>query len=218
MDNASPIVMKESCDDEWNENIMEDRPLAINTPPKKDEPNTKPKPKPSPKPKPKKDKPKKDKPNTDTPPIADVPPIEPRVEVVPAPEKETITPELSDVSQIKEGQTIRIQKLKFAADDFAILEESEPSLDEIYDFMQKHPKVIIEIGGHTNRLPSTEYCNWLSSYRAESVREYLVGKGITEDRISAKGYGKTEPIDVSNTARGRKRNQRVEIKIISLEG
>jgi outer membrane protein OmpA-like peptidoglycan-associated protein len=55
----------------------------------------------------------------------------------------------------------------------------------------------------------------LSSARAKAVADYLIAKGISRERIQYRGYGKRQPIDTNETPEGRRRNQRVEIKIIS---
>ena len=81
-----------------------------------------------------------------------------------------------------------------------------------------YPKTVIEIGGHTNTVPPDDYCNHLSTQRAKSVQEYLVSQGVPETRLKYKGYGKTDPIiayDKYNKD-ARQKNQRVEIKILSL--
>ncbi len=209
LDHASDIILKEKCDKKIDETIWEDEPEVIagndninKKPPKKP---TQPDPEPDP---------VKPTPVTPDPPMTPDPPA--NDPIVAAPPK--IMDELSDVSKIKEGQTIRIKQLDFLADDFKINESMHPVLNEIFAFMRSNPKVVVEIGGHTNRLPSHEYCNWLSKKRAESVTNYLQEKGLADARITFKGYGKTQPIDTSNTASGRKKNQRVEIKILSLKG
>lgn len=64
-------------------------------------------------------------------------------------------------------------------------------------------------------MPSDAYCQRLSTARAKEVAEYLIKKGIQRDRVKYKGYGKSQPIASDKTATGRKKNQRVEIKILS---
>jgi len=79
-----------------------------------------------------------------------------------------------------------------------------------------NPSVSIEIGGHTNNIPVEEYCDKLSSARAENVAKFLVSGGINQDRIQHKGYGKRKPIASNESVAGRNRNQRVEIKILQI--
>ena len=123
-----------------------------------------------------------------------------------------------DAKKIKEGQVIQIEKLFFKADQSEITYQSHEVLDEVYDFLTLNPNVTVEIGGHTNGKPAHQYCDSLSTVRAQSVAHYLINKGVENDRIVAKGYGKRKPIASNRTNEGRKRNQRVEIKILSLDG
>lgn len=131
--------------------------------------------------------------------------------------KQKSLPDL-DIAKLEVGQVLRINDLYFQADSSLITDESYSVLNEIYEFMSDNPKVKIEIGGHTNGIPPHEYCDRLSSSRAVNVGAYLKDKGIQEDRIVAKGYGKREPIASNNSLAGRKKNQRVEIKILSISG
>ncbi len=129
--------------------------------------------------------------------------------------KEKFIPEL-DIANIKVGQTLRINNLFFKADSTQFDDKSEDVLFEVLAFMQENPTVHIEIGGHTNNIPVHEYCDELSSKRAENVANFLVEGGIVQNRISHKGYGKRKPIASNETVAGRNRNQRVEIKILQI--
>ncbi len=131
--------------------------------------------------------------------------------------KTNLMPELKDKDFIKAGQTFQT-KIRFPADSTVLTESSFEVLEEVFYFLTKNKDVSIEIGGHTNDIPKDEYCQWLSTERAENVANYLVQKGIPEERISAKGYGKTQPIASNKTQAGRNKNQRVEIKITSTGG
>ncbi len=118
---------------------------------------------------------------------------------------------------LKEGQIIRINNIYFKANQAILLSESFAELDRVLDFLKKNPNIYVEIGGHTNGLPSHEFCDALSQARARRVYEYLLEKGIPERRLSYKGYGKRMPIADNNTLSGRKKNQRVELKIIRVD-
>lgn len=120
------------------------------------------------------------------------------------------------INTLKEGQIIEIKKLEFMADTSSINQSSYDVLDEVHSFLMNHPKVMIEIGGHTNNVPSDAYCDKLSTARAKAVAEYLVNKGVEPSKVQFKGYGKKKPVFDNKTAYGRKKNQRVEIKILSL--
>ena len=80
-----------------------------------------------------------------------------------------------------------------------------------------NPGSVIEVGGHTNGIPSHEFCDQLSTERAKAVAQFLVDKGLPASRLTYKGYGKRKPVASNNTPDGRARNQRVEIKIVRLE-
>jgi outer membrane protein OmpA-like peptidoglycan-associated protein len=134
-----------------------------------------------------------------------------------APKKKVITPEL-DRSKITRGTVIQVNNLYFKADSFNFQDNSIASLQEVYDFLAENPDVQIEIGGHTNNVPSNDYCDRLSTSRAKSVVDFLVKKGIGEDRLSYKGYGKRFPVVSNDTRVGRAKNQRVEIKIMNFKG
>lgn len=138
-------------------------------------------------------------------------------------EKPTASPQVThepkiltdlDAKTIKKGQVIEIKNLFFMADSTEINHSSHEVLDEVYSFLRAHPSVKVEIGGHTNGIPDDDYCLKLSRARATSVASYLKNKGIDERRIVTKGYGKSKPIASNKTIVGRKRNQRVEIKIL----
>ncbi len=117
---------------------------------------------------------------------------------------------------VRSGQTIQMQKLQFDADSTKLRDDARPILDEIYVFLKENPSIAVEIGGHTNNLPPAEYCDMLSTARARAVAEYLVEKGIEPERVFYQGYGKRNPLFSNATEDGRRRNQRVEIKILRL--
>ena len=132
--------------------------------------------------------------------------------------KPKILKDLEDPTKLTKGQTIRIDQLYFSADSSTISKNSVPVLEEIYDFLASNPEVIVEIGGHTNGIPSHDYCDRLSTERAKAIVDYLMNKGIPRNRLQYKGYGKRNPVDSNKTTSGRKKNQRVEIKILSVDG
>lgn len=129
--------------------------------------------------------------------------------------KPKIMPDL-DIAKVKIGQTLALNKLSFAADSTDMKEESYAVMDEVFDFLNANEDVQVEIGGHTNNIPPHEYCDRLSTDRAKSVATYLYDKGIDKDRITFKGYGKRNPIATNKSAAGRRKNQRVEIKILKI--
>ena len=130
--------------------------------------------------------------------------------------REKVLPELT-ADRLSSGEPIRMEKIQFDADSIVIKPEAIPSLDELYEFLYDNPTIIIEVSGHTNSLPADDYCDRISSERAKSVADYLVNKGIEARRVISIGHGKRKPIAPNQTAEGRKRNQRVEIRLIKIE-
>ena len=120
------------------------------------------------------------------------------------------------VSALAVGQTLRIEQLNFPADSSTITADSYAVLDEVSRFLIQNENVFIEIGGHTNGLPEHDYCDRLSTARAQHVAEYLYDKGVPQDRIAYRGYGKRKPVATNSTVAGRRKNQRVEIKILAI--
>jgi len=126
-----------------------------------------------------------------------------------------------DRKKLAAGQTIRVKSLYFAADSSRIQTESHAVLDEIQMFLDRNPDVVIEIGGHTSTGPSHEFCDRLSEARAKAVTDYLLANGVEVDQLSYKGYGKRHPIvrdDQKDYKSARRKNQRVEIKVLSVNG
>lgn len=142
------------------------------------------------------------------------PPADPTVHVEPEPEPQSETER--QLGLLKKDETMKVDELSFDVDSYEITEASKPSLDEVYAFLDKNKNVKVEIGGHTNRYCDTSFCNELSTNRAKAVVSYLVRKGIRKDRLTYRGYGKTKPITFSSNAKLQKKNQRVEVKIISI--
>ena len=116
--------------------------------------------------------------------------------------------------KLEKGQVIQLDKLYFDANSTEVSDSSIPALNEVYDLLLRKPDIKIEIGGHTNNVPEDAFCDELSTARAKSVADYLFSKGISSSQVSYKGYGKRKPLVSNDTPAGRKRNQRVEIKVL----
>lgn len=138
--------------------------------------------------------------------------------MIPAPEpvveKSKLIPELT-VENLVRGEAIRMERVQFEADSSTIQNSSIPTLTELLSFLETHEAIRIEIGGHTNGMPAHDYCDKLSSARAKSIADWLVTRGIETERVFSKGYGKRNPIATNRTPEGRKKNQRVEVRIIA---
>ena len=80
--------------------------------------------------------------------------------------------------------------------------------------MTENKTLAIELGGHTDNVGGDEFNLKLSQDRADSVQEYLIGKGIEPDRVKSIGYGETVPVAKNDTPEGQRLNRRVEFKIL----
>lgn len=88
-----------------------------------------------------------------------------------------------------------------------------PELDKVAEWFASHPDAKADIEGHTDNTASAAYNQSLSERRALAVRDYLVSKGVSPDRLSYAGYGFSRPVAPNDTPEGRQKNRRVEIKV-----
>jgi OmpA-OmpF porin, OOP family len=92
---------------------------------------------------------------------------------------------------------------------------SFPLLDEVAAVLTENMAIKIRIEGHTDNKGKAKYNKKLSQRRAESVRKYLIKRGISADRMTSAGFGMERPIEDNSTEAGRAANRRVEIHITS---
>jgi outer membrane protein OmpA-like peptidoglycan-associated protein len=111
--------------------------------------------------------------------------------------------------EIKQKLTLRGVNFKTASAE--LLEESYYVLEQVYNSLEAYQNVKIEISGHTDDQGGAQYNLVLSYQRAKAVMDYLIMRGISPDRMVAKGYGKDRPVTSNSTAEGRAINRRVEI-------
>ncbi|MFU8802706.1 MAG: OmpA family protein [Bradymonadaceae bacterium] len=115
-----------------------------------------------------------------------------------------------------DGDQIRLnQQVHFATAKSDILPQSYPLLNQVARVLEEHPTITIRVEGHTDNRGGRAYNQNLSEERAASVRQYLMGRGISSARMDSQGFGLTRPIDDNSTEEGRANNRRVEIHITS---
>jgi OOP family OmpA-OmpF porin len=93
-------------------------------------------------------------------------------------------------------------------------EESYKVIDELVAYLNRKDDERIELGGHTDNVGNAKNNQILSEARANTVRTYLISKGIDPARVTAKGYGMTKPIASNKTAAGKAQNRRTEVTIL----
>lgn len=112
------------------------------------------------------------------------------------------------------AKTYTLKNIHYETGKATITADSYPSLNELVEALKAKPTLVIEIAGHTDNVGNYESNLKLSQDRANSVRSYLISKGISPDRVFAKGYADTQPIASNNTEEGRAKNRRTEVRII----
>ncbi|ULQ55422.1 OmpA family protein [Flavihumibacter rivuli] len=113
-----------------------------------------------------------------------------------------------------EASKFNASNVQFATGSATLTAGAKKELDKAARILtEQYPQLKLEIGGHTDNTGKAETNRTLSQKRAEAVRAYLVKKGVTEDRMSAVGYGPDQPIDDNATKEGRAKNRRVEFKV-----
>ncbi|MCC6722193.1 MAG: OmpA family protein [Bacteroidia bacterium] len=113
------------------------------------------------------------------------------------------------------GATFELKNIFFETGSAVLKDDSKAELDKLVEIL-KNSEIVIELGGHTDSIGSDEANQKLSQDRVESVKKYLVDKGINTNRIVAVGYGEKTPIAPNATPEGRQLNRRVEVKILKL--
>jgi outer membrane protein OmpA-like peptidoglycan-associated protein len=110
--------------------------------------------------------------------------------------------------------SVVLKNVHFESNSSELTAGSSVDLDKVVESMKQYDDLRIEVQAHTDNMGDAAYNQYLSEQRAESVRDYLVDKGIAADRMEVKGYGETQPIADNNAREGRAKNRRVELKII----
>jgi outer membrane protein OmpA-like peptidoglycan-associated protein len=116
--------------------------------------------------------------------------------------------------EVVEENKIRLNHLYFETGKDEILSKSYAELDKLLKLLQNKPEIRIRVEGHTDNLGDSRKNKVLSLDRALAVRNYLVSKGISAERIEFTGYGDTMPIVENADDVQRQKNRRVEIVIL----
>lgn len=135
---------------------------------------------------------------------------------------ETIEPKAAQVTQIlskveiqsKLDNLLKIRNIEFVFTSDKLTKSGKITIDEVYEILAKYENMKIEIAGHTDSIGTQKNNKYLSQNRADSVKHYLVLKGIKSDRLNAVGYGESKPLVKNNSSKNRQINRRVEFKIL----
>lgn len=111
------------------------------------------------------------------------------------------------------GLIVNMSDVLFDFNKYSLRQIAREKLAKIAGIILSHPGLRLEVDGYTDSIGTDEYNMTLSQNRANEVQSYLIGEGITPDDITAKGFGKADPVAPNNTAAGRQKNRRVEMVV-----
>lgn len=114
-----------------------------------------------------------------------------------------------------DGQIINLKNVFYNTGSASLGDLSKYELDKLTALLNQNPSINAELRGHTDNVGDPASNMTLSEARANNVMQYLLNKGISASRLTAKGFGDTTPIDTNDTPEGRLQNRRTELRIIS---
>lgn len=100
-----------------------------------------------------------------------------------------------ELQRISVGEVVKLENIYYDFDKYNIRPDAARELNRFVSFMNKYPGLVVELRSHTDSRGSDTYNKWLSQKRAESAVEYVIKHGIGKDRITAKGFGESKPVN-----------------------
>lgn len=116
--------------------------------------------------------------------------------------------------QLTRGKAIQLDKVYFDQSSYRMRPESFDQLDKLVRTLQGDPALKIEIAGHTDNVGDRRLNQFLSENRAKVITNYLITKGIKEERLRHAGYGDTRPAAPNDVEENKRRNRRVEFVVL----
>jgi len=120
------------------------------------------------------------------------------------------------VATVQQNVTIVLNNVFFDFDKATLKAESFPELNRIVNLLNEKPAMEVEIAGHTDATGPESYNLQLSERRAKSVVKYFNEKGIAAERMKVLFFGESKPTETNESKEGRRKNRRVEFKILKL--
>lgn len=118
-----------------------------------------------------------------------------------------------DIKGCEIKEEIRLPGVNFETNSDRLLPGSESVLNDAAATLNRNPTIMVEVAGHTDSDGTAEYNEGLSARRAATVRDYLVGRGVSADRMTTRGYGESQPIADNTTREGKAQNRRVVLNV-----
>lgn len=152
------------------------------------------------------------------PPPAPTPPPPPAPKPTPTPAPTPPKPSSEVERQLVTGGKVRLENIYFETNKATLLPESETTLRQAGEALEKYPDLKVEVQGHTDTRGTAVANQRLSQSRAESVRKYLLDNfRLRPENVIAKGYGETQPETKERNQEELLRNRRVELKVLNPE-
>ncbi|MGA3178094.1 MAG: OmpA family protein [Candidatus Acidiferrum sp.] len=111
------------------------------------------------------------------------------------------------------GLIVNMSDVLFDTGSHTLKPGAREKLAKISGILLAHPGLTLQIEGHTDSVGSDEFNQQLSERRADAVRDFLAEQGVPVSSITARGFGKTQPVATNDTPEGRQRNRRVELVV-----
>jgi len=111
------------------------------------------------------------------------------------------------------GLIVNMSDVLFDTAKYSLRPVAREKLARVAGILSSHPSLQLQVEGYTDSVGTDDYNQVLSEHRAGSVRDYLTQAGIASDSVTAKGFGKTQPVASNTTSAGRQQNRRVELVI-----
>jgi outer membrane protein OmpA-like peptidoglycan-associated protein len=109
------------------------------------------------------------------------------------------------------GLIVNMSDVLFDFGSYTLKPGAREKLAKVSGIVLAHPGLMLQIEGHTDSVGTDDFNQQLSEHRAGSVRDFLAEQGVPGSSITARGFGKTQPVAANDTPEGRQRNRRVEI-------
>jgi outer membrane protein OmpA-like peptidoglycan-associated protein len=130
--------------------------------------------------------------------------------------REQLREQLNAVLETREtarGLIVNMSDVLFDSGKYSLKPGAKEKLAKISGILLGHPGLQLQVEGHTDSVGSDDFNQRLSEDRADTVRSYLLAQGVPLEAVTARGFGKEQPVASNNTASGRQLNRRVELVV-----
>ena len=130
--------------------------------------------------------------------------------------RERLRAQLNAILQTTEtarGLIVNMSDVLFDFNKYTLKPEAREKLAKVSGILLSYPNLKLQVEGYTDSIGSDDYNQKLSEQRADGVRDYLVSQSVPDNNISAKGFGKSDPVADNSTSQGRAENRRVELVV-----